>query len=52
MESRVLVTFCKLRAHGWNDFKGLPNNRPKLYSTSLREGKLTQPYALKLPIES
>ena len=33
-----LSPFCKLQAHGADDFKGLPNNEPKLCSASSREG--------------
>ena len=49
-ESRVFATFYKLQAHGLNDFTGLPHNRPKRCSASLRGGELTQPYALRIPI--
>lgn len=51
-KERCLSPFGKLQPHGFNDFKGLLNNRPKLHSAGLRGGELTRLYALRIPIES
>jgi hypothetical protein len=34
---KMFVTFCKLQTHGLNDFKGLPNDRPKFYTARVYE---------------